>query len=79
MDTRSQRRDSVYRFRYDGRDPARPYRRTLKVARRSHRFYYELVRKYDRRGYSRGVHRITKRQLNRGANALADLIRAIQR
>ena len=34
----------------------------------------ELVREYDRHGYNRKVHRITKRQLKRAANAVADLI-----
>ncbi len=36
--------------------------------------YRELVRAYGRYGYNRNVHRITKRQLKRAANALAVLI-----
>jgi hypothetical protein len=38
-----------YRFRYDGRDAAKPYRRTVEVARAAHRYYPELVRAYDKR------------------------------
>ena len=63
-----------YRFRYDGRDSARAGRRTRKVARQAHDFYFDLVRAYDRHGYNRKVHRITKRQLGRAVNGLADLI-----
>jgi hypothetical protein len=68
------RRIPDYRFRYDGRESARPAVRTRRVARQAHKFYRELVRAYDRHGYNRKVHRITKRQLKRAANALADLI-----
>ena len=44
----------------------------------SHRYYTRLVRSYDRNGYSRWVHRVTKRQLNRAANAVADVAAAIK-
>lgn len=67
-----------YRFRYDGNDPARPLRKARRVARVAHRSYFELVRAYDRHSYNRTVHRITKRQLNRGANAMADLITSLR-
>ena len=67
-----------YAFRYDGRDPARPGPRTRRVARIAHRSYGDLVNAYDRHGYNRKVHRITKRQLKRGANALADLITSLK-
>ena len=67
-----------YRFRYDGRDGARPLRKTRRVARVAHRSYWELVREYDRHGYNRTVHRITKRQLNRASNAMADLITSLR-
>ena len=63
-----------YSFRYDGHTKARPASRTRKVAQQAHESYTELVRTYDRDGYNRQVHRITKRQLKRAANALADLI-----
>ncbi len=63
-----------YPFRYDGRAKAKPATRTRKVAQIAHRSYRELVRPYDRDGYDPRVHRITKRQLNRAANTLADLI-----
>ena len=77
VDSRSERSDAVYTFTYDGHDRARPYARTISVARVAHGFYRELVRLYDRSGYSAGVHRITQRQLNRAANAVADLIEAL--
>ncbi len=51
--------------------------RTRRVARAAHKFYRELVRAYDRHGYNRKVHRITKRQLKRAANAIADLIKSV--
>ena len=70
VDTRLER----YHFSYDGSDPTRPARRTRRVARIAHKSYFELVRAYDAHGYNRRVHRITKRQLNRAANAMADLI-----
>lgn len=63
-----------YEFRYDGSDAARPGPRTRRVARIAHRSYWDLVNAYDANGYNRKVHRITKRQLKRAANALADLI-----
>lgn len=78
VDDRSERTDNVYGFRYDGRDRAGPGARTRRVARRAHRFYLELVRTYDRRGYNAIVHRITRRQLKRGANAIADLITSLR-
>ncbi len=74
VDSRSERSDDVYGFSFDGRDPARPYRKTRSVARRAHRYYGELVRSYDRYGYNADVHRITRMQLQRAANALADLL-----
>lgn len=61
---------------YEGPDAAQPYGRTLRLARNAHPFYAELVRTYDQHGYSPRVHEIARRQLNRAANALADLIRA---
>jgi hypothetical protein len=33
-----------------------------------------LANPYDAHGYNRKLHRITKRQLNRAANALADVV-----
>jgi hypothetical protein len=68
------RRLHRYRFRYDSADPAKAGPRTRAVARRAHKSYWALVNAYDAHGYNREVHRITKRQLNRAANALADLL-----
>jgi len=67
-----------YPFHYDGQDAARPARRTRRVARRAHRYYRDLVSAYDAHGYNRKVHRITKRQLKRAANALADLVTSLR-
>lgn len=67
-----------YRFRYDGADPASAGRKTRRVARVAHRSYFDLVREYDRHGYNQTVHRITKRQLNRAANAMTDLLTAVR-
>ncbi len=77
VDSRSERSDDIYPFTFDGIDGTRPYRRTVAVARQAHLVYGDLVRGYDRNGYTRRVHRITKRQLQRGANALADLLARI--
>lgn len=74
VDERSERGDGIYTFRFDGVDGARPYAKTVAVARRAHLAYSDLVRIYDAYGYNRRVHRMTKRQLNRAANALADLL-----
>jgi hypothetical protein len=67
-----------YPFKYDGRDSAKPGARTRRVARVAHRSYWDLVNAYDAHGYNRKVHRITKRQLKRAANALADLLVALR-
>ena len=67
----------TYRFAYDGQGSARPFARTLTVARQAHRYYFDLIRAYDRHGYNDEVHAITRRQLNRGANAMADLITSL--
>ncbi|HVM34546.1 MAG TPA: hypothetical protein VM784_04320 [Actinomycetota bacterium] len=72
------RRIRDYGFRYDGRDAATAGPRTRAVARRAHRHYFELVREYDAHGYNGAVHRITKRQLKRAANAMADLITSVR-
>lgn len=74
VDGRSERGDGIYAFAFDGLDAARPYARTVAVARQAHLGYSELVRIYDSSGYNRRVHRITQRQLGRAANALADLL-----
>ena len=71
------RRLDRYSFGYDGPSTSRPGRRTVLVAEAAHEHYFRLVRAYDRNGYSRRVHRITKRQLNRAANAVADLINGL--
>ena len=42
------------------------------MAKQAHRSYERLVKLYDAHGYNRRVARITERQLNRAANAVAD-------
>jgi hypothetical protein len=78
VDSRSEADDDVYTFEFDGVDPARPRAKTLRVARNAHRFYEVLVKTYDEHGYNRRVARITQRQLERAANALADLIASLR-
>jgi hypothetical protein len=68
-----------YRFGYDGVHRAKPYGRTVAVATKAHRHYSTLVTRYARRGYDGTVDRITRRQLNRAAQALADLMVAVRR
>ena len=77
VDSRCRASSCIYRMTFDGRHSVRPYNRTVKLARNAHPFYAELVRRYHRAGYTPRVHEITRRQLNRAANALADLIVAI--
>ena len=77
VDSRSEASDRVYRFSYDGVDPAAPFARTVRLAKVAHKYYRTLVRTYDAHGYNAKVNRITKRELNRAANAVADLIAAL--
>lgn len=72
-------RISNFGFIYDGADPAKAGPKTRSVARHAHRYYWDLVRAYDNHGYTLKAHRITGRQLNRAANALADLLTALAR
>ena len=78
VDSRSEADDDVYTFEFDGVDPARPRARTRRVARQAHRFYDVLVETYDEYGYKDRVERITQRQLERAANALADLMASLR-
>jgi len=78
VDERSEAGDDEYTFEFDGADGAAPRATTLRVARRAHRFYEVLVTTYGEHGYNDRVARITQRQLERAANALADLIAGIR-
>ncbi len=78
VDERSEAGDDEYTFEFDGADGAAPRATTLRVARRAHRFYEVLVTTYGEHGYNDRVARITRRQLERAANALADLIAGIR-
>jgi hypothetical protein len=66
-----------YKSRNDGWDGGGPYVRTRRLAWHAHPSYRPLVRSYRRGGYTGRVDTITRRQLNRAANVLADLIRAV--
>jgi hypothetical protein len=77
VDRRCTRSDCIYSFSYNGPDAATPGRRTKRVARAAHPYYGRLIRAYDAHSYNSQVHRITKRQLNRAANAVADLITSV--
>jgi hypothetical protein len=77
VDARSVQGAGTYRFRYDGRDRADPEQRTARVARAAHPYYNNLVKTFDDHGYNARVDRITRGQLNRAANAVADLISAL--
>jgi hypothetical protein len=77
VDARSERGDETYAFAFDGVDPASARARTVALAKQAHRSYRALVTDYDAHGYDARVARITERQLDRAANALADLIAAL--
>jgi hypothetical protein len=78
VDQNSRRTSNVYRFSFDGLDDPSPYRKGVRVARRAHRKYDRLVDAYYRNGYNNKVHLVTKTQLNRGANAVADVAAGIK-
>jgi hypothetical protein len=69
----------LYRFRYDGPDRARPRKRTLHEVQQAAPYYSRLIDEVAEHGYNDVIHRITRRQLNRAANAIADLILSIRR
>jgi len=68
-----------YHARSDGRDPAKPYWRTVHLAGLAHPYYAELVKGYAAHGYGARVDAITRRELNRAVNAVADLITSLRR
>lgn len=72
------RRVLDYAFQSKGTEAAKPGPRVRRLARNAHESYFKLIRAYDANGYNAKVHRITKRQLNRAANALADLITSLR-
>jgi len=47
------------------------------VARAAHPYHKKLIDAFDRHGYNATVERITKRELNVAASAIADLIAAL--
>jgi hypothetical protein len=63
-----------YRMHFDGRDDVHPYADALATARAAHRFYGRLIDAYAAHGYNDDVDRIARRQLDRAANAVADLL-----
>ena len=78
VDSRSEASDTDYEFTYDGTDTVDdPYDLTVAVARAAHPYYNKLIDAFDRHGYNTRVDKITKRELNVAANAIADLIAAL--
>jgi hypothetical protein len=74
VDARCTVASCVYEMDFDGRDVVEPYAKALATARAAHPFYLRLIRAYSAHGYNDAVDRITQRQLDRAANAIADLI-----
>lgn len=72
------RRIADFTFTYDGADSAKPAATVRRLARQAHKKYWKLVNAYSAHGYNGTVNRITKRQLNRAANAVADLITSLR-
>ena len=56
----------------DTMNPASLYSGMIRVAKLAHRCYRTLALTYDAHGYNARVDRITRRELNRAANAVAD-------
>lgn len=73
------RRVLDYGFVSNEREAAEPGPRVRRLARNAHESYFTLIRAYDAHGYNDTAHRITKSQLNRAANALADLLSSLDR
>ena len=78
VDQNSRRTSNIYDFTFDGLDSPSPYAKAVRVARRAHRKYDKLVTAYYRNGYNDKVHILTKSQLNRGANAFADVAAGVR-
>jgi len=77
VDTRCSRSTCQFPVENMGVSWVSPYPVTVTLARVSHKLYGELVRTYDRDGFTRRVKAITRRQINLGANVLAALIRKL--
>jgi hypothetical protein len=71
--------DCIYRFSYDGMIEPGLRKRTLREVRRAKPYYSDLIDEVAKHGYNNDIHRITRRQLNRAANAIADLIIMMRR
>lgn len=74
VDSRCNRSGCLALLHFNGTDRVSPFALTLAVARTAHPSYRGLVRAYDRSGFTAYVNRITRWQLSRAANAVADLI-----
>ena len=79
VDVRCTRSHCRYRMRFDGRDRARPYVRTVELAHLAHPYYDDLIKAFHRHRYNAEVDTITRRELNRAGNALTDLILSLGR
>ena len=77
VDTRCGRSTCQFPVENMGIDHVIPYGATITLARVAHKLYADLVRTYDRDGFTGRVKAITRRQINLAANVLAGLIRKL--
>jgi hypothetical protein len=63
-----------YEMHFNGRNIVEPYADALATARDAHPFYLRLINAYWAHGYNHVVDQITRRQLDRAANVMADLL-----
>jgi hypothetical protein len=74
VDERCTAESCIYQLHFNGRDIVQPYADALATARAAHPFYLPLIHAYAAHGYDDAVDRITRRQLDWAANAVADLL-----
>jgi len=77
VDERCSPSQCQFRVENDGVDHPQPYAATASLARAAHPLYGKLIRRYDAHGYTGRVHGMSRRQINRASNVLADLIREL--
>ncbi len=74
VDTRCTAASCIYQMHFDGRDVVDPFAVVVATARAAHPFYFPLINEYERHGYNDAVDRIARRQLDRAADEVADLL-----
>ena len=78
VDERCTASSCIYEMHFNGRNIVGPYADALATARDAHPFYQRLIRAYWAHGYNNEVDQITRRQLDRAANVVADLLWTLQ-